>query len=1826
MPTISGMRRRGYPAASIRKFSEVAGIAKRDNVTDIALLEYCVRETLNQTAKRIMAVLDPLKIVITNYEKENEIVSGAWNPENKNEGTRDIPFAKELYIEREDFRETADQNFFRLTIGGEVRLKNAYIIKAEKVAKDAQGNIVCIYCSYDSKSKSGSGNPESLRKIKSTIHWVAVSKAVKIKVRLYDRLFNCEAPDEDPSKNFLDFLNPHSLKEQTAFAEPSIKEANIGEAFQFQRKGYFCLDKDNKNGQLIFNRTVGLKDNWAKKNKKTKNQNNPTKRHPDFDKAGGWAGISIETKDISLAARVLAAFPDHLPKEKQVEDALAQLGELAKKPEANIIKLPNISASVPQLKAAIKELQDKGFAIPDYPENPANEAEQVVKSAYAKVLGSAVNPVLREGNSDRRVAKAVKNYAKANPHSMGAWAKDSKSHTSSMSADDFYGSEQSVTTSKAQNLKIVFTDEQGNQKVLKERVPVLQGEIVDSSAMSINSLKAFIKAQIADAKEKNVLFSLHMKATMMKVSDPIIFGAVVSVFYEEVFEKYADVFAKLGVSPNNGIGDVYQKITVLDEATQQNIKDDIEAIYKKRPALAMVDSDKGITNLHVPNDVIIDASMPAMIRASGQMWNKAGKQQDTKAIIPDRSYASVYQTTIDFCKENGAFDPTTMGTIPNVGLMAQKAEEYGSHDKTFQLDADGVVEVIDESGAVLMSQKVTKDTIFRACQVKDIPVKDWVKLAVTRAKNTNTPAIFWLDEKRAHDAQLIKKVKTYLQDHDTTGLYIDILAPAAATQYSLERMKKGQDTISVTGNVLRDYLTDLFPILELGTSAKMLSIVPLINGGGLFETGAGGSAPKHVQQFQEEGHLRWNSLGEFLALAVSLDSIAQKTNDEKIAVLAKTLDEANGMFLVADKSPQRKVNTLDNRGSHFYLAMYWAQALAKQSENKVLQARFEPLAKQLTKNEGLILEQLNAVQGQSLDLDGKLSGYADATKKKGIKVIHLNIGQPDIITPKEALEAVKKSDLTVVKYTSSEGPESYRKKLASYYEKHRINVDKNDILVTTGASEALLFTIACITDPSDEIIIPEPFYANYNGFAITCGINIKPLETHIKNGFSLPSDAVFEAMITPKTKAILICNPGNPTGVVYDKKTIERLQNLALKHDLFLIADEVYREFVYDGVGHHSILEDDKMARHSIVIDSVSKRFSLCGARVGCIVSKNKSLIKTVLKMAQARLCPPIYGLIAAEAALDTPQDYLTGVVEEYKARRDFIINELSKITGVKVFIPAGAFYCVVALPVEDADAFCAWLLTDFVYNGKTLMLAPASGFYTHKERDIRQDSRVHHDVFVTIVKELQASGSKLFPKNYLELSEEVQIKILGKIKADIDPKLFKDEMVFKTLGSIKAMQQIQLENGERACHRYIISNNQTALNVMETFAMLGLCGFGEKIPVDVMPLFETVEDLGVAEKVMRTLYSDEQYRTHLLARGDKQSIMLGFSDGTKDGGYLMANWSIFKAKEALTKVSKEFGIKVLFFDGRGGPPARGGGKTHKFYASLGENVENKEIQLTIQGQTISSNFGNLDSSRYNIEQLIGAGISNALLKKPKNASISEENRTVINRLAAISYDTYTDFKNHPMFIPYLERMSTLKYYGQANIGSRPSKRKSSASLDFSDLRAIPFVGSWSQLKQNVPGFFGVGTALKAFADAGDFDKVKNLYRESNFFKALLENSEMSLTKSFFDLTAYMADDKMFGAFWKSIYEEYLLTKKMLLKLTGCKSLMENEQAGKASIEARESIALPLLTIQQYALRKIHHLNAQEKLSKDEKQRLAHYEKLVTRSLFGNINASRNSA
>ncbi len=682
------------------------------------------------------------------------------------------------------------------------------------------------------------------------------------------------------------------------------------------------------------------------------------------------ANINVQKKDISLAARILANFPEYLNDDQKVGDALSELGDLAKTPEANIIKLPNISASVPQLKAAITELQAAGYAIPDFPEAPQNDSEATIKATYAKVLGSAVNPVLREGNSDRRVAGPVKEYAKNNPHSMGAWSADSKSHVASMPEGDFYGSEKSVTIQNAGNLKIELVDTNGNSTILKETVPVLEGEIVDASVLSIEKLKTFVAKEIEDAKANNVLFSVHMKATMMKVSDPIIFGAVVEVFYKDVFEKYAATFDKLGVSSKNGLGDVYNKIGSLPEAEQAEIKAAIEKVYENSPALAMVNSDKGITNLHVPSDVIIDASMPAMIRTSGQMWNAEGKSQDTKALIPDRSYAGVYQETIDFCKKHGAFDPTTMGTVPNVGLMAQKAQEYGSHDKTFQVSTAGTVKVSDTNGNVLIEQPVAAGDIFRACQVKDAPIQDWVKLAVTRAKATQTPAIFWLDENRAHDAQLIKKVNTYLPNHDTTGLEISILSPVEATKVTLERIHKGLDTISVTGNVLRDYLTDLFPILELGTSAKMLSIVPLMNGGGLFETGAGGSAPKHVQQFQEEGHLRWDSLGEFLALSVSLEDLAVKANNSKAGILSRTLNAANTTFLTNDNSPSRKVGELDNRGSHFYLALYWAQELSAQTEDTELQAVFAPLAKTLTEHKDAIIAELNNAQGPAVEMGG----------------------------------------------------------------------------------------------------------------------------------------------------------------------------------------------------------------------------------------------------------------------------------------------------------------------------------------------------------------------------------------------------------------------------------------------------------------------------------------------------------------------------------------------------------------------------------------------------------------------------------------------------------------------------------------------------------------------------------------------------------------------------------------------------------------------------------------------------------------------------------------
>lgn len=681
------------------------------------------------------------------------------------------------------------------------------------------------------------------------------------------------------------------------------------------------------------------------------------------------AGIEVETRDISLAGRILANFPEYLSDSQKVGDALTELGKLATTPEANIIKLPNISASVPQLKAAIKELQGQGYKLPEFPEDAKTDEEKEIKAKYAKVLGSAVNPVLREGNSDRRAPKAVKNYAKAHPHSMGAWSADSKTHVASMSDGDFYGSEKSVTVKEATDVKIEFTANDGTVTVLKASTPLKAGEIIDSSALSLKKLKAFVSKEVEDAKAKNVLFSVHLKATMMKVSDPIIFGAIVEVFFADVFEKYADLFKELGVDTRNGLGDVYAKIA--GHAQEAEVKAAIENVYKNGPALAMVNSDQGITNLHVPSDVIVDASMPAMIRTSGQMWNAAGKGQDTKAIIPDRCYSGIYTATIDFCKKNGAFNPATMGSVPNVGLMAQKAEEYGSHDKTFQAAADGVVKVVDNnSGTVYMEQQVEKGDIFRMCQTKDAPIQDWVKLAVNRARLSTTPAVFWLDDKRAHDVQLIEKVKTYLKDHDTTGLDIQILDPVAATQFSLERIIKGQDTISVTGNVLRDYLTDLFPILELGTSAKMLSIVPLMNGGGLFETGAGGSAPKHVQQFVEEGYLRWDSLGEFLALGVSLEHLGQTMNNQKALVLSETLDNANEKFLENDKSPARKVGEIDNRGSHFYLALYWAQALATQDKDAELKAKFAPIAKELTENEAKIDAELIGAQGKAQEIGG----------------------------------------------------------------------------------------------------------------------------------------------------------------------------------------------------------------------------------------------------------------------------------------------------------------------------------------------------------------------------------------------------------------------------------------------------------------------------------------------------------------------------------------------------------------------------------------------------------------------------------------------------------------------------------------------------------------------------------------------------------------------------------------------------------------------------------------------------------------------------------------
>ncbi|GJM13667.1 MAG: isocitrate dehydrogenase, NADP-dependent [Pseudohongiella sp.] len=680
--------------------------------------------------------------------------------------------------------------------------------------------------------------------------------------------------------------------------------------------------------------------------------------------------VAVETRDISLSGRVIAKFPDYLNADQQQGDALAELGEMTQDPMANIIKLPNISASLPQMVGVIKELQAKGYALPNYPEEAKTDEERDIKARYDSVKGSAVNPVLREGNSDRRAPASVKSYAQKNPHSMGAWSTESKSHVANMESGDFFGSEQSTTLGAATSAKIEHRDGAGNTTVLKEGIGLLAGEVIDASVMNKNALRTFLAAQIEDAKSQGVLFSLHLKATMMKVSDPIIFGHAVTVFYKEVFNKYADIFAELGVDANNGVGDVYSKIKALPDAQREEIEAALQACYADRPEMAMVDSDKGITNLHVPSDVIIDASMPAALRTSGQMWGPDGNLQDMKAVIPDRCYAGVYQEVIDFCRESGAFDPSTMGSVPNVGLMAQKAEEYGSHDKTFEMVANGTVSVVDSEGNTLLEHAVEEGDIWRMCQAKDAPIQDWVKLAVSRARLSNTPAVFWLNENRSHDAEIIKKVNTYLADHDTDGLDISILAPEAATRLSLQRAKDGLDTISVTGNVLRDYLTDLFPILELGTSAKMLSVVPLMKGGGLFETGAGGSAPKHVQQFEKENHLRWDSLGEFLALAASLEHLANVTGNGRAKILADSLDKATGDFLDNNKSPSRKVNEIDNRGSHFYLAMYWAQALAAQSDDAELQARFAPVAQAMTENEAKIVDELNSVQGPAMDVGG----------------------------------------------------------------------------------------------------------------------------------------------------------------------------------------------------------------------------------------------------------------------------------------------------------------------------------------------------------------------------------------------------------------------------------------------------------------------------------------------------------------------------------------------------------------------------------------------------------------------------------------------------------------------------------------------------------------------------------------------------------------------------------------------------------------------------------------------------------------------------------------
>ena len=702
------------------------------------------------------------------------------------------------------------------------------------------------------------------------------------------------------------------------------------------------------------------------------------------------SGVEVDLKDISLAGRIIANFPENLKENQKQSDSLAELGKLAKTPEANIIKLPNISASIPQLQAAIKELQSHGYDLPDYPEDPKNDIEKEIKIRYAKVLGSAVNPVLREGNSDRRVAAPVKQFAKDNPHTMGAWSKESKSHVAHMNDGDFYSTEKSNVMDKAEDVKIEFLNVNGNSTVLKEKTSLQKNELIDASVMNVKTLRSFFKEEIENAKKENILLSLHLKATMMKVSDPIIFGHAVTVFYKDVFEKYKSLFKEIGVDPNNGLGDVYAKIEKLPKAQKKEIEADILAVYKDQPDLAMVDSDKDITNLHVPSDIIIDASMPAAIRTSGKMWGPDGKLHDMKAIIPDRCYAGIYQETIEFCRKNGAFDVTTMGNVSNVGLMAQKAEEYGSHDKTFEIPENGLVRVVDSAGNTLLEHKVEKGDIWRMCQTKDTPIRDWVKLAVKRAKATASPAVFWLDKNRAHDAFLIKKVNEYLKDYDTDGLEIKIMSPVDAIHYSLVRAKEGKDTISVTGNVLRDYLTDLFPILELGTSAKMLSIVPLLSGGGLYETGAGGSAPKHVQQFIKENHLRWDSLGEFLALAVSLEDLAAKENNEEIRIISEALNNANGKFLKSNKAPSRKVHELDNRGSHYYLAMYWAQALAEQTKNKELQKLFAEISKQLVDNETKIIEELNIVQGKSIDIDGYYHSDIDMTEKAMRPSITLN--------------------------------------------------------------------------------------------------------------------------------------------------------------------------------------------------------------------------------------------------------------------------------------------------------------------------------------------------------------------------------------------------------------------------------------------------------------------------------------------------------------------------------------------------------------------------------------------------------------------------------------------------------------------------------------------------------------------------------------------------------------------------------------------------------------------------------------------------------------------